>query len=95
MSRWEWVVIGAMLAIAAAVTLSHLDGTVLGRFLAGEPLPEIQRNADDRFLYALFPLALLIWWGSSMFPNQRDFLRTGAWILLGAGVAYGFYQYLS
>ena len=95
MSRLEWVVIAAMLAIAAAVTVTHLDGTLLGRFLAGEPLPEVQRNADDRFLYAIFPLALLIWWGSSMFPNQRDFLRTGAWILLGVGVAYGFWQYLT
>jgi hypothetical protein len=50
------------------------------------------RSADDRFIYAIFPLALLVWWASSWFPNQRDFLRTGVWILLGAGVAYALYQ---
>jgi hypothetical protein len=92
MSRWEWLVVAAMLAIAFAVAFSHLDGTLLGKWLAGEPLPEMQRNADDRMFYAIFPLALLVWWASSMFPGARDFLRTGAWILLGAGVAYALYQ---
>ena len=92
MSRWEWLVVAAMLAIAFAVAFSHLDGTLLGQWLSGQPLPEMQRNADDRFLYAIFPLALLVWWASSWFPNQRDFLRIGVWVLLGAGVAYALYQ---
>ncbi|MBV8165146.1 MAG: hypothetical protein JO021_00045 [Alphaproteobacteria bacterium] len=95
MSRWEWVVIAVMLAIAFAVALTHLDGTLLGRFFAGEPLPELQRSADDRFLYAIFPCALLIWWAAAMFPNRRDFLRTGAYILVAAGIAYALYQYLT
>jgi hypothetical protein len=92
MSRWEWLVVAVMLAIAFTVALTHRDGTLLGKFLAGEPLPEIKGSADDRFLYAVFPLAMLIWWAAGWFPNQRDFLRTGAWVVLGAGLAYALYQ---
>jgi hypothetical protein len=92
MSRLEWLVVAAMLVIAFAVAVTHLDGTLLGKFLAGEPLPEMTGNADDRFLYAVFPLAVLIWWAAAWFPDQRDFLRTGAWVVLAAGLAYALYQ---
>ena len=91
MSRWEWLVVIAMLAIAFAVAFGHLDGTLLGKWLAGEPLPELQRDADNRVFYAIPLLALLIWWASRMFPNAHDFLRTGAFVLLGIGVLYALY----
>jgi hypothetical protein len=91
MSRLEWVVVAVMLAIAFAVTFSHLDGSLLGKWLAGEPLPEMKQAADDRVFYAIPLLALLIWWGSQMFPGAREFLRTGAWVVLGIGLLYALY----
>jgi hypothetical protein len=91
MSRWEWLVVIAMLAIALAVAFGHLDGTLLGKWLAGEPLPELRRDADNRVFYAIPLLALLIWWASRMFPNARDFLRTGAFALIGVGILYALY----
>jgi hypothetical protein len=95
MSRLEWLIVAAMMAIAFAVTFTHLDGTVLGRWLSGQPLPEMQQSADDRWFYAIFPLALLIWWSAAWFPNARDFLRTGAWVVLGAGVLMALWQLAS
>jgi hypothetical protein len=95
MSRWEWLVIAAMLAIACAVAFGHLDGTLLGKWLAGEPLPEVSRNADNRLFYAIPLLAMLIWWSSRLFPDARDFLRTGAFVLLGGGVLYALYLMLA
>jgi len=91
MSRWEWLVVIAMLTIAFAVALGHLDGTLLGKWLAGEPLPELPRNADNRVFYAIPLLALLIWWASRMFPNAHDFLRTGAFVLIGVGILYALF----
>jgi len=91
MSRFEWLIVIAMLAIASAVTLGHLDGTPLGRWLSGEPLPALEARADDRVFYAIPVLALLIWWSSRLFPDKRDFLRTGAYVLVGVGVLYALY----
>ncbi|MEJ0069182.1 MAG: hypothetical protein WDO24_11175 [Pseudomonadota bacterium] len=73
MSRFEWLIVIALLAIASAVTLSHLDGTALGRWLSGAPLPDTAYVADDRVFYAIPLLALLIWWASRLFPNAHDF----------------------
>jgi len=95
MSRLEWLVIGAMLVIAFAVTATHLDGTLLGKWLSGDKLPEMQRTADDRVFYAIPLLALLIWWSAAWFPNARDFLRTGAWILIGGGLLYALYTWVA
>ena len=95
MSRWEWLVILAMLLIASAVAVSQLDGSALGKWLAGEALPAVGRDVDDRVFYAIPLLALLIWWGSQMVPNARDFLRTGAFVLLGMGVLYALYRLAS
>ncbi len=91
MSRWEWLIVAAMLAIATAVAVGHLDGSLLGKWLAGEPLPELSRNADNRVFYAIPLVALLIWWASRLFPNARDFLRTGAYVLIGGGILYALY----
>lgn len=91
MSRFEWVIVLAMLLIAFAVTLTNLDGTLLGKWLSGEPLPEMKSFGNDRLFYAIALVSLLIWWGSRLFPNQRDFLRTGAFVLLGVGVLYALY----
>jgi len=91
MSRFEWLIVIALLAIASAATLSHLEGTQLGQWLWGEPLAEIQRDADDRLFYAIPLLALLIWWTSRRFPSQRDFLRVGAFVLIGGGILYALY----
>jgi hypothetical protein len=91
MSRWEWLVVLAMLAIAFAVAFGHLDGTLLGKWLAGEPLPELPRDADNRVFYAIPLIALLIWWASRMFPSAHDFLRTGAFVLIGIGILYALY----
>ncbi len=52
----------------------------------------MRRDVDDRVFYAIPLLALLIWWGSQMVPNARDFLRTGAVVLLGMGVLYALYR---
>jgi hypothetical protein len=91
MSRIEWLIVIALLAIASIVTLSHLEGTQLGRWLSGESLPALQDNADDRVFYAIPLLALLIWWASRHFPDKRDFLRTGAFVMIGAGILYALY----
>jgi hypothetical protein len=91
MSRFEWLIVIALLAIASAATLSHLEGTQLGRWFSGEPLAAIERDADDRLFYAIPLLALLIWWSSRRFPNQRDFLRVGAFVLIGGGILYALY----
>jgi hypothetical protein len=91
MSRFEWLVIIAMLVIAGAVTLGHLEGTQLGRWLSGEPLAAYGVRADDRVFYAIPLLAMLIWVASRMFPDKRDFLRTGAIVLLGGGILYALY----
>ena len=95
MSRWEWLVVFAMLAIACVIAAGHLDGTLLGKWLAGEPLPELTRNADNRVFYAIPLLALLIWWASRLFPNAHDFLRTGAFVLIGVGILYALYLTLA
>ena len=95
MSRWDWLVIFAMLAIACVAALGHLDGTLLGKWLAGEPLPELTRDADNRVFYAIPLLALLIWWASRLFPNAHDFLRTGAFVLIGVGILYALYLTLA
>jgi hypothetical protein len=92
MSRFEWLIVIAMLAIAGAVTLAHLDGTQLGRWLSGQPLPDVGVRTDDRLFYAIPLLALLIWWGSRWFPDKREFLRTGAFVLLGGGILYALYM---
>jgi hypothetical protein len=92
MSRWEWLVVIAMLVIASAVTLGNLDGTTLGKWLSGESLPELARDADNSLFYALPLLALLAWWSSQLFPGARDFLRTGAFVLIGLGVLYALYR---
>jgi hypothetical protein len=91
MSRFEWLIVIALLAIASVVTLSHLEGTQLGRWLSGEPLPAIEGSDDSRLFYAIPLLALLIWWASRWFPDKRDFLRTGAYLLIGAGILYALY----
>jgi hypothetical protein len=95
MSRIEWLIVIALLAIASAVTLSHLDGTVLGRWLSGAPLPDTPTVADDRVFYAIPLLALLIWWASRLFPGAHDFLRTGAFVLIGVGILYALYLYVA
>ncbi len=95
MSRWEWLVIAAMLAIACVAAFGHLDGTLLGTWLAGQPLPDLKQDADSRVFYAIPLLALLIWWGSRMFPGAHDFLRTGAFVLVGIGVLYALYLMLA
>ena len=95
MSRWEWLVVGVMLAIAVAVASSHLGGSWLGAWLAGESLPAMARGADNRVFYAIPLLALLIWWASRLFPNAREFLTTGAFVLIGVGMLYALYLYLS
>jgi hypothetical protein len=92
MSRLEWLIVIALLAIASAVTLGHLEGTRLGAFLSGEALPTTPIEADNRVFYAIPLLALLVWWGARLFPGQRDFLRTGAFVLIGIGIAYALYQ---
>ena len=92
MSRFEWLIVIAMIAIASAVTLGHLEGTRLGAWLAGEQLPTFAVNADDRVFYAIPLLALLIWWGSQLFPGKHDFLRTGAFVLVGVGIAYALFR---
>lgn len=92
MSRLEWLIVIALLAIASAVTLEHLEGTRLGAFLSGEALPMRPIEADNRVFYAIPLLALLIWWSSQLFPGRRDFLRTGAFVLIGVGIAYALYQ---
>jgi hypothetical protein len=94
MTRLEWAVIIALLLIASIVTFSHLDGTMMGKFLAGEPLPELKRQgatADSQLFYAVPLVALLLWWASRMFPARREFLRTGALVLLGVAVVYALY----
>jgi hypothetical protein len=91
MSRFEWLIVIALLAIASAVTLGHLEGTALGRWLAGAPLPDATYRADDRVFYAIPLLALLIWYASRRFPGAHDFLRTGAFVLIGVGILYALY----
>ncbi len=91
MSRFEWLIVIALLAIASAVTLSHLDGTQVGRWFSGEALPDVQGDADSRVFYAIPLLALLIWWASRWFPDKREFLRTGAFVLIGVGILYALY----
>jgi len=95
MNRWEWLVVGAMLVIAFAVASSHLGGSWLGAWLGGESLPAMTLSADNRVFYAIPLLALLIWWASRMFPNAREFLTTGAFVLIGVGMLYALYRYLS
>ena len=95
MSRWEWLVIVAMLVIAGAAAIGHLDGTALGRWLAGEALPDMRVDVDDRVFYAIPLLALLIWWGSQLIPDARQFLRTGAVVLLAVGVLYALWRMVS
>ena len=95
MTRWEWLVIFAMLAIACIAAFDHLEGTLLGTWLAGNALPELDRDADNRVFYAIPLLALVIWWASRMFPNAHDFLRTGAFVLVGAGILYALYRMLA
>ncbi|HUA52540.1 MAG TPA: hypothetical protein VMB81_10265 [Candidatus Sulfotelmatobacter sp.] len=95
MSRWEWLVVAAMLVIALAVASSHLGGSWLGAWLAGEQLPELARDADNRVFYAIPLLALLIWWASRLFPNAREFLTTGAFVLIGIGILYALYLLVS
>jgi hypothetical protein len=91
MSRFEWLIVIALLAIASAVTLSHIEGTQLGQWLSGEALPAVQSDADNRVFYAIPLLALLIWWASRWFPDKHDFLRTGAFVLIGVGILYALY----
>jgi len=64
-------------------------------YLADHPpsdmLPEVQGDADNRVFYAIPLLALLIWWASRWFPDKREFLRTGAFVLIGVGILYALY----
>lgn len=95
MSRLEWLVVAVMLAIAFAVSMNQLDGSMLGKWLSGQPLPETQATADDRIFYAIPLVALLVWWGAAWFPQARDFLRTGAWVVLAAGLLYALYTWVA
>ena len=84
-----------MLAIAFAVASGHLGGTWLGAWLAGEDLPALARDPSNRVFYAIPLLALLVWWASRLVPNAREFLTTGAFVLIGVGVLYALYLYVS